>query len=283
MAPRANWKGYLAFSPLSCPVSMYPAASEDERVSFRRINKLTGRRCSQLLVDAESQEIVEKWNIGKGYELNKNEFILMEDEELDSIKLESTHTIELSHFVPASDLQTRWRNKPYYIIVNEKPGLDAYIRIRDALAALETVAIARVVLQRREYVMAIEPFGKGLVGTTLRFHNEVKDENNYFDEIPDLEAPNDEAQNLVMALIKGKVQNFDPTSFKDRYEEGLAALINVKQTAGVLPVSSKKETPVFKSYNLIEELRGAVAKIKEAQTPKLPQKEKGKKGKKVSA
>ncbi len=150
MAPRPNWKGYLKLSLVSCPIALYPATSASERVSFRQINKKTGNRLRQQLVDDISREPINPEDKGRGYEIGKGQFIQIDDDELDAIQVESTHTIEIEKFVPLSVIDVRYYDSPYYIIPNDEVGLDAFAVIRDAMVSKKMVGIGRVVLQKRE-------------------------------------------------------------------------------------------------------------------------------------
>ena len=169
MAPRAYWKGYLRLSLVSCPIALYPAASSAERVSFNRINKKTGHRLKQLLVDAESGDPVDKEDIGRGYEVGKGEYVLVEDDEIEKIKIESTHTIDIDKFVPRAEIDDRYMESPYYIAPTDKVGQEAFAVIRDVIREKRMVALGRVVLTRREHMIMLEAFDKGLLGTTLRY------------------------------------------------------------------------------------------------------------------
>src|SRR5262245_39564212 len=168
MAPRAYWKGYLKLSLVSCPIALYPASSSSERVSFNRINSKTGNRLKQQMVDAESMEPVEKDDIKKGYEFAKGQYILVEDDELEKIKIESTHTIDIDNFVPRDEIDDRYLDSPYYITPTDQVGQEAFSVIRDAMREKKMVALARVVLARREHVVMLEAFDKGLLATSLR-------------------------------------------------------------------------------------------------------------------
>jgi DNA end-binding protein Ku len=162
MAPRANWKGYLRLSLVSCPIALYPAASDTERVSFHRINKKTGNRLKQQLIAGESGEAVERENIGRGYEIGKGEYLMVEDDELEKIKTESTHTIDIDSFVPRGEIDDRYLDSPYYIAPTDKVGQEAFAVIHDVIRDKGMVALARVVLSRREHVIMLEAFEKGL-------------------------------------------------------------------------------------------------------------------------
>src|SRR2546428_788605 len=189
MAPRAYWKGYLKLSLVSCPIALYPASSGSERVSFNRINSKTGNRLKQQMVDAESGEPVDKEDIKRGYEYAKGQYVVVEDEEIDKIKIESTHTIEIGSFVPRSEIDDRYLDSPYYISPTDQVGQEAFSVIRDAMRAKKMVGLARVVLTRREHVVMLEPFDKGLLATTLRYPYELRDHAEYFEDIPDLKLP----------------------------------------------------------------------------------------------
>src|ERR1700746_2227797 len=184
MAPRAYWKGYLKLSLVSCPIALYPATSSAERVSFNRINKKTGNRLKQQNVDSETGEPVEKEDVGRGYEVAKGQYIQVADEELEKIKIESSHTIDIDSFVPRAEIDDRYMDSPYYIAPTDKVGQEAFAVIRDVIRDKNMVALARVWLTRREHVIMLEPFEKGLLGTTLRYAYEVRDAAGYFEEIP---------------------------------------------------------------------------------------------------
>src|SRR5919201_6233337 len=162
MAPRAYWKGYLKLSLVSCPVALNPATSSSERVSFRQINKKTGRRLRQQLVDEETREPVESEDRGKGYEVKKNEYLLIEDEELEALEIESNHTIDIDSFVPAAQIDRRYYDSPYYIVPSDKVGQEAFAVIREAMRGKGMVGLGRVVLSKRERPIILQPMGKGM-------------------------------------------------------------------------------------------------------------------------
>ena len=189
MAPRAYWKGYLKLSLVSCPIALYPAASSSERVSFNRINKKTGNRLKQQNVDAETGAPVDKEDIGRGYEIGKGQYLLVEDEELEQVKIESSHTIEIDSFVPRAEIDERYIDSPYYVAPTDQVGQEAFAVIRDANRERGMVGLGRVVLTRRERVVMLEAFDKGLLATALRYAYEVREPAAYFDDIPDLKLP----------------------------------------------------------------------------------------------
>jgi DNA end-binding protein Ku len=174
MAPRANWKGYLRLSLVSCPIALYPASSLSEKVSFNRINRKTGNRLKQQNVDAETGEVVSRDDMVRGYEVAKGQYMIVEDEEIEAVQIESTRTIDIDQFVPKDEIDERYIDSPYYIAPDGQVGQEAFAVIRDTIAKLNMVALGRVVLTRREHVIALESKGRGLVGTTFRGYPRAK-------------------------------------------------------------------------------------------------------------
>ena len=263
MAPRAYWKGYLKLSLVSCPIALYPAASSAERVSFNRINKKTGHRLRQQLVDSESGELVDKADIGRGYEVAKGEYIQVEDEELDKIKIESTHTIDIKAFVPKGEIDNRYLESPYYIAPTDKVGQEAFTVIRDVIRDKKMVALGRVVLTRREHVVMMEAFDKGLLATSLRYPYEIRDAKGYFDEIPELKLPA-EMKDLAAHIVDSMATHFDPSQFEDHYETALVELLRAKQSGRI--VETKEEPQPQRVINLMDALRASIG----AETKKKP-------------
>jgi len=188
MAPRANWKGFLRLSLVTCPVALFPATSESEKVSFNQINKNTGHRIKYAKVDAETGEEVANEDIVKGYKVDTDTYVTVDKDELDNIALESTRTIDIDEFVPKSEIDELYLVRPYYIVPEGKVGHDAFAVIRETIRTMDKVAIARVVLTNREHIIALEARGKGLVGMLLRYPYEIRDESEYFDDIQDVKV-----------------------------------------------------------------------------------------------
>jgi DNA end-binding protein Ku len=256
MAPRAYWKGYLKLSLVSCPIALYPATSSTERVSFNRINKETGNRLKQLLVDSESGDPVEKEDIVKGYEIAKGEYVLMEDDELEKIRLESTHTITIENFVPRDEIDERYLSSCYYLAPTDKVGQEAYVVVRDAMRDKKMAAFGRVVLSRREHVVMLEPFDKGILATTLRYAYEVRDQASYFEDIEEIKLPA-EMKDLASHIVDTKAGHFSPKEYEDHYENAVVGLIRSKQAGQ--PIESEKpieERP--RVINLMDALRASV-------------------------
>jgi Ku protein len=192
------------------------------------------------MVDEQTGRVVDKDHKGRGYELSKGRYVAIDEEELDAVKLDSTHTIEIDDFVPAEDIDERYLDKPYYIIPNGKAGADAFIVIRDAMKRKDKVALARVVLSNREHVIALKPLGKGLLGTTLRYPYELRDEDDYFDDIPSPHVSRDMVD-LASHLLDTKASKFDPHKFKDKYETALKTLVKRKAAGKTIEVSAEKQ------------------------------------------
>jgi DNA end-binding protein Ku len=166
---RAYWKGYLKLSLVTCPVALFPASSQADKTRFHQINRKTGNRLRRLMVDEETGKPVEKDQKGRGYEASKGKYVEIEPEELEAVEIESTHTIDIDTFVPEKEIDKRNYERPYYIVPDAKSGEEAFAVIGDAMKDKGRVALARIVFANREHIMAIEPWGKGLLGTTLRY------------------------------------------------------------------------------------------------------------------
>jgi DNA end-binding protein Ku len=274
MAPRANWKGFLRLSLVTCPVALYPATSDTEKVSFNQINRKTGHRIKYSKVDAETGEEVAAEDIMKGYKVDTDTYIEVSKDELDDIALESTRTIEIDEFVPKSDIDSRYLIRPYYLVPDGKVGHDAFAVIRETIRNLDKVAIGRVVLTNREHVIALEPLGKGLMGTLLRYPYEVRDEKEYFDDVQDVKITKD-MLDLAKHIVEQKSATFDPEEFDDRYETALIDLINQKRNG--LPVAKAAPKSTGNVINLMDALKRSLDNEKQAPAPA---KAKGKKPKK---
>ena len=264
MAPRAYWKGYLKLSLVSCPIALYPATSSSERVSFNRINKKTGHRLKQQQVDAETGDPVEKEDIGRGYEIGKGQYLQVEDDEIEKIRIESTHTIEIDSFVPRSEIDDRYPDSPYYVAPTDQVGQEAFAVIRDAIREKGLVALGRVVVSRREYVVMLEAFEKGLLATTLRYAYEVREPASYFEDIPDLKLPA-EMKQLASHILDTKAAHFEPAKFTDHYETALVELLRAKQAGRIVEAPTDEPAPQ-RVINLMDALRASIG----AETKKKP-------------
>ena len=315
MAPRPNWKGYLKLSLVSCPIALYPAVSAAERISFRQVNRDTGNRLKQQLVDSVTGDVVESYNKGRGYKVGENQFLLVQEAELEAaqaaartapysvhnaavgqrveesreevssapaprafsraavqpnpepeplppappvVKVENNHTIEIERFVPYAQLDARYYDTPYYIVPRDEMGQEAFAVIRDAMRGKGMVAMGRVVLSKRERPIALEPMGNGLRGITLRYTHEIRDAEPYFDEIPQIELP-DEMLRVAEHILETKTEDFDPALLEDRYRTQLVALLKEKQ-ARELQVKIAAPTPSRENViNLLDALKRSLA------------------------
>jgi DNA end-binding protein Ku len=256
MAPRAYWKGTLKLSLVSCPVVLYPASTSVAKTRFHMINKETGNRLKQQMVDAETGDVVESDQKGRGYELKKGQYVEIEKEELEAVQIESNHTIEIDSFVPRDEIDKRYYNHPYYIAPDGKAAVDAFAVIRDAMKDEDRVALARIVLTNREHVMAIEPLGKGLLGTTLRYPYELRDEDEFFEGIKSPKITRDMVE-LAGHILHKMAAHFDPSKFKDEYENALKALVRRKASGKPIKLPESEEKP-DNVINLMDALKASL-------------------------
>jgi DNA end-binding protein Ku len=266
MAPRSNWKGYLKLSLVSAAIAIYPATSSSEKVRFNTLNRATGNRLKRQMVDAVTEEVVESEDQVKGYAVGKDQYITVEDDELSSIAIDSTRTVEIEKFVPKATIDDRYRDTPYYLAPEDQVGQEAFAVIRDAMKKKKMVGIARVVMARRERVMMIEPFGKGVMGTTLHYPYEIRGEDAVFDEIPELKLP-DQMVGLAEEIIDRMTGEFEPEKFEDRYENAMIELIRSKQ-AGLPAPKEKASARPANVVNLMDALRKSIEAGGEKKTSK---------------
>jgi DNA end-binding protein Ku len=273
--PRPYWKGYIKLALVSCPIALYTASSSSERVAFRQINKKTGNRLRQKLVDEVTGDMVEGSDKGRGYEYAKNSYLIVEDDELDAIAIESNHTIEIDSFVPRSEIDERYLDSPYYIAPNEPVGQEAFAVIREAMRGKGMVALGRVVLSKRERVIMLQPWEKGIMGTTVRYPYEVRESKDYFYDIADVKVQPDLLQ-LAEHILKNKEAKFEPSQFVDRYEQAVLEVLKLKQAG--LPAERPVATAAPRNVvNLFDALRASIAQDKGA-----PPKAAAKPGKKAA-
>jgi len=252
MARRAYWKGFLRLSLVSCPIALFPATSEREKIRFHQINRKTGDRIRYVKVDAETGKQVDNEGIIKGYEKKKGEYIPVEPEELEAVAIESRHTIEIDEFVPREEIDELYLANPYYIVPDGDAGTQAFAVIRDGIEKKGMVGIGRIVFTTREHTIALEARGKGILGMTLRYPYEVRDERNYFDDIPSERVTKD-MLDLAAHIIKTKSGHFNPKKFEDHYEQALKDLLRKKDRGEKIEVPQDREPA--KVINLMEALR----------------------------
>lgn len=259
MAPRAQWKGYLKLSLVSCPVALFSAASTSERISFHLINRNTGNRLKQQYVDSVTGDFVETEDRIRGYEIGKGHYIPLEPEEIKDVQIESTHTIDIDQFVPVSEIDPVYLDSRYYIAPDDKVAEEPFSVIREAMRKRDMAGLARVVLYGRERILMLQPYDKGIMGTTLRYAYEVRNSNAYFEAIPAIDLPKEMIE-LASHIIDMKKGHFDPSHFEDRYQDALVELIKAKQAGR--PAPTPVEQPRSNVVNLMEALRRSVESAK---------------------
>ena len=264
MAPRANWKGFLRLSLVTCPVALYPATSESEKVTFNQLNRKTGHRIKYAKVDADTGEEVANEDIVKGYKVDTDTFIEVTKEELENVALESTRTIEIDEFVDRSEIDSRYVIRPYYLCPDGKVGHDAFAVIRETIREMNKVAIGRVVLTNREHIVALEPLDKGLMGTLLRYPYEVRAADEYFNEIQDVKVTKD-MLDLARHIVNQKAGHFEPDKFEDQYETALIDLINQKRAGK--PIAAKARPRGENVVDLMDALRKSLGSSAVAAAP----------------
>jgi DNA end-binding protein Ku len=267
MAPRAYWRGFLKLSLVSCPIALFPATSQREKISFHQLNKQTGHRIKQRKVDAVTGQEVDSENIIKGYEIGRDAYVEIDPEELEAIAVESKRTIEIDQFVPKDEIDQLYLDTPYYILPDGEVGRQAFAVIREAIRQAGKVAVGKVVFTSREHVIALEPRERGLLGLTLRYPYEVRDEKGYFEEIPDEQVPDDMLE-LAHRIVATKSGQFMPQSFNDAYESALRELIQKKQAGQPIRMPEWREPA--RVINLMDALRRSVEASSAGEKPSAP-------------
>jgi DNA end-binding protein Ku len=227
LSARPIWQGHLRLSLVSCPVALFGATSHANDVSFHLLNPETNNRIRMIPTDPDTGP-VDRADLVKGYEIEKNRYVVVSNDELDAVKLETTHTIEIERFVEEKDIDRLYWNAPYYLVPNDDSGTDAYIVIRAALEKTGRIALGRVVMHTRERLVALEPRGKGIVAYTLRMRDEVIDPKKAFDDIPS-SRPDARMVDIAQKIIEQQEGPFDPNTFEDRYETALRDLVKRKE------------------------------------------------------
>jgi len=255
-ARRAYWKGYLKLSLVTCPVALYPASSQAEKTHFHQINRKTGHRLRQQVIDEVTGKAVDKGEKSRGYEVSKGKYVEIEPEEIKAIQVESTHTLDIEKFVPVDEIDRRYFDRPYYIVPDGKAGEEAFAVIRDAMRDKGRVALAKIVLTNRQHIMAIEPMGKILLGTLLRYDYEVRDEKELARSLPSPRIPK-EMLSLASHILDTKAGHFDPSEFKDEFETELKKLVKRKAAGKPIEYEEPAERP-SNVVDLMEALRQSV-------------------------
>jgi len=256
MAARPSWQGHLKLSLVTCPVSLYNAVSPRGEVHFNLLNPKTGNRIRMVTVDAGTDEPLERKELVKGFEISKGEYIQVTQEEIDSVRLESTKTIDIESFVPAEDINRLYWDNPYYLVPDGKMAAEPFTVIREAMERSGQVALGRLVMSQRERLVALEPRDKGIIATTLRSHEEVRDMKQFFHDIPSVKADRDMIA-IAEKIIAQKEEDFDPTKFDDRYEDALKELIEEKKKGH--KVVRKHEPETSNVINLMDALKKSLS------------------------
>jgi DNA end-binding protein Ku len=242
MAPRPAWKGYLKLSLVACAVELTSATDHSEKVSFRMINRKTGNTLKRQYVDGGTGEPVDPDDEVKGYEIGGDEYLLFEEDEIEAVQIESSHTLAIEHFVDRADIPQIYFDQPYYVTPADEVSEEPFAVIREAMARQKKAGIARIVLYRRERPVMIEPFDKGLLLTTLRYDKTVRQPGEVFGDLRKGKF-DPELIELASHIIERKQAQFDPSGFDDRYEEALLALVEAKRKGRKPPVARPAERP----------------------------------------
>jgi DNA end-binding protein Ku len=261
MAARAFWKGYLKLALVTCRVAMTPATSAAEKLRFHTVNEKTGNRVESRYVDARTGRPVDEKEEVRGYPISEDEHVLIEDEELEAVSLESTRTIDIDCFVPRDSIGWIWYDKPHYLVPDDEIAEEAFCVIRDTMAATDLVGLSRVVLYRRERALMLEPRGKGIVAWTLRYGDEVREAEEYFSEI-DERKPDAKRLRLVTRLIEEKTADWDPSMVEDPVQDRLKEIIESrkrKKKKSSKPAGKKgKQAPPDNVVSIMDALRKSV-------------------------
>lgn len=252
-APRAAWKGYLKIGSVSCGVKIVGVVTEAEKIRFNVLNRETGNRVRSVYVDEATKKEVPADQQQKGWEADKDEFIAIDPEEIKALKASSEHTLDIEGFVPIKDIDSRYLEKPYYVIPADKVSLESFAVLREAMEETGMAARSCVVMYQRDHDVVIQPYGKGMLLSWLRPHSYIVSEKDIFDDIPAGKLDKD-LIDVASMLIDKKLTEFDPSHFEDKYEEALAELIDAKRKGKKLP-KRKVEKPKENVVNLAEVLR----------------------------
>ena len=258
MAPRPAWRGYLKLSLVTCAVELSGATTQSEKVSFRTLNRETGNAVRRQYIDSESGKPVDEKNEVRGFEVEKDEFLLIEDEDIEAVQIESSHTLALDSFVDKSEVDPVYIEKPYYLTPADKVSEEAFAVIRQALESKKMAGLARIVLYQRERPCMIEPFGKGMLLTTLRYGDTVRSADEAYDDLDKVKVEED-MLDLAMRVIERKKGKFDPAKLEDRYGQAVIALIKSKKKSGRKAPAREAEDRPSNVINLFDALKKSLS------------------------
>lgn len=258
MPPRPHWKGYLKLSLVTCPVHMMPAVSESERVRFHTLNRETGNRVVSQYVDADSGDPVEDDDLAKGYEAEPDRFVIIEDEEIDAVALDTVRTIDIDKFVKRESIPWIYLDSPYFLTPADEVGEEAFSVIREAMSSARMVGISKLVLGRRERAVMLEPRERGILLWSLRFGDEVRDAKAYFERV-DGERPDPEIMQLAKRFVESKTETWSPDMVKDPVQEHLLKLIASKRKRKGAKAGVKSQPRSGNVVNLFDQLKKSLA------------------------
>ncbi len=258
-ARNVYWRGYLKLSLVTCAVTLSPATTEGARLRFHTLNRRTGNRVVSRWIDSVTEKPLPEDGEARGYPRGEDDYILIEDADLEAVQLDSSRTIDINTFVPAGDIGWLWREKPHFLVPSDSVGAEAFAVIQAAMAAAGKVGIARLVLARRERAVLLEPRGRGIILWTLRFGDELRNPADYFEEIPD-EEPDGRALELLEKLIDERSRDWDPGLVQDPVQDGIAALIEARRKGRKKPRPAlPAEEPDNKVVDIMSALRKSLA------------------------
>ena len=256
---RAQWKGFIKFGEVSCGVGLYTAASTSERISFHTINKKTGNRVNRIFIDSDTGKEVEREDQTKGFEIENGQYLMIDPEEVASTVPDSDKTLAVEAFIPCSDVDDVYFDKPYYLVPTDRVSSDAFTALRDAMEKSQVAAVARTVLFRRMRTVLIRTHGNGLIATTMQYDYEVRSPEKAFEDVPKLRIKG-EMLDLAKHIIATKKGSFDPAAFDDRYEAAVAELVKAKIEGKAMP--KRKEVKLSKPDDLLAALRKSAKMLK---------------------
>lgn len=228
MAPRSYWKGYLKLSLVTCAVTLQPATSENQKVRFHTLNRKTGERIYTRYIDGVTGKTVKDDDIVRGYERSEDDYVLLEDEDLEAVQLESTRTIAIEEFVASDSIEWVYYDSPYFVAPADEVGEEAFSVIREAMEKSDVVGISRLVLGNRERAVMLQPWGQGIILWTLRYGDEVRDEDEYFSAVED-DKPSAKLQKMVEQIIADRTVAWDASMLKDPVQDNIKDIIKAKQ------------------------------------------------------